>query len=155
MELIEAGLGQARAATRSPHLVARLQLTGRTPLAWKLRRDRDLLLAEIEQRAEGLGQAWIEKIELSTEAPAATGTTLAADPVSELGALMQRDILPAAATRQDIRQMVEDLRNELPAEIRGFAGDDAAELDAFVERLLADGSQDILARLRSDSAGHD
>jgi len=155
MELIEAGLGQARAATRSPHLVARLQLTGRTPLAWKLRRDRDLLLAEIEQRAESLGQAWIEKIELSTEAPAATGTTLAADPVSELGALMQRDILPAAATRQDIRQMVEDLRNELPAEIRGFAGDDAAELDAFVERLLADGSQDILARLRSDSAGQD
>jgi hypothetical protein len=51
--------------------------------------------------------------------------------------------------------MVEDLRNELPAEIRGFAGDDAAELDAFVERLLADGSEDILARLRADSAGQD
>lgn len=155
MKQIETGLGQARAETRSPHLVVRLHLTGRTQLAWKLRRDRDLLLTEIEQRAEGLGQAWIEKIELSTEVPVAAGTTLAADPVSELGALMQRDILPSAATKQDIQQMVEDLRNDLPAEIRGFAGDDAAELDAFVERLLADGSQDILARLRSDSAGHD
>lgn len=152
MDIIETRLGQVRIQTRSPHLVARLQLTGRTPLAWKLRRDRDLLLAEIEQRAEGLGQAWIEKIELATQAPALSGSTHAADPVSELGALIERDVLQAAATRRDIRQMVEDLRNELPVEVRGFAGDDADDLDAFVERLLADGSQDILARLRSDSA---
>jgi DNA repair exonuclease SbcCD nuclease subunit len=155
MEMIEASLGELREATRSPHLVARLVLTGSTALAWKLRRDRDLLLAEIEQRAEGLGRTWIEKIDLSTNAPAAPPNMLIADPVSELGALMQRDILHATATRHDIRQMVEDLRNELPAEIRGFAGDDAAELDAFVERLLADGSEDILARLRADSAGQD
>ena len=114
-----------------------------------------MLLAEIEQRAEGLGQTWIEKIELGTDAPAAPLSVQTADPVSELGVLMQRDIISAAATRHDIRQMVEDLRNELPAEIRGFAGDDAAELDAFVDRLLADGSQDILARLRADSAGQD
>jgi len=155
MDRIETALGQARHLTRSPHLVARLHLTGRSPLSWRLRRDRDLLLAEIEQRAEGLGRTWIEKIELATEAPTQAGQTSAADPVSELGLLMQRDILPATATHQEVRQMVEDLRNDLPAEIRGFAGEDAAGLDAFVERLLADGSQDILARLRADSAGPD
>lgn len=155
MERIETAMGEARDRTRAPHLVARVQLSGRTPLAWKLRRDRDLLLAEAEQRAEGMGQTWIEKIEIATEAPAQTGGVSAADPVNELGELMRLDILPAAATLQDIRQLVEDLRNDLPAEIRGFAGDDEAGLEAFVERLLADGSADILARLRSDSAGAD
>lgn len=155
MERIETALGLVRDATRAPHLVARLQLSGRTPLAWKLRRDRDLLLAEAEQRAEGLGHAWIEKIEIATEAPVETASALTADPVSELGELMRLDILPAVATVQDIRQLVDDLRNELPAEIRGFAGDDDAGLEAFVGRLLAEGSADILARLRSDSAGTD
>src|SRR5690606_10983706 len=67
-ELIEQSIGVARDRTRSAHLVARLQLTGATPLAWQLRRDRDLLLAETEQRAEGLGRAWIEKIEIATAA---------------------------------------------------------------------------------------
>lgn len=155
MDRIETDLGVACDATRASHLVARLQLIGRTSLAWKLRRDRDLLLAEAEQRAEGLGHAWIEKIEIATEALAESGSAVTADPVSELGALMRRDILPAAATLQDVRQLVEDLRNELPADIRGFAGDDEAGLDAFVGRLLAEGSADILARLRSDSAETD
>jgi len=155
MDAIETALGTARDLTRSPHLVARLRLTGGTSLAWQLRRDRDLLLAEAEQRAEGLGKAWIEKIEIAAEAPIETDSAIAADPVTELGALMRGDIGLAAGTRQDVRQLVEDLRNELPVEIRGFAGDDEAGLEAFVERLLAEGSQDILARLRSDGAGAD
>ncbi len=153
MEAIANELGKMRNQTRSAHLVARLHLVGATALSWKLRRDRDLLLAEIEQRAEGLGRAWIEKIEIATEAPKASSAGLAADPVSELGLLMEQTIIPAASTRQDVREMVEDLRNELPAEIRGFAGDDEAGLVSFVERLLAESSQDILARLRSDNAG--
>lgn len=155
MERIETALGIARDRIRAPHMVARLQLSGQTAVAWKLRRDRDLLLAEAEQRAEGLGRAWIEKIDIATEAQSQTNTTMTADPLSELDVLMQRDILPAAATLHDIREMVEDLRSELPADIRGFAGDDEAGLDAFVERLLAEGSADILARLRSDSARTD
>lgn len=155
MGVVATALGAARDAARTPHLVARLQLTGRTPIAWKLRRDSDLLMAEIEHRAEGLGGAWIEKIEIATGAPAASGPVVLADPVAELGALMQRAILPAAATRDDVLQLVEDLRNELPAEVRGFAGDDEAGLSDFVDRLLTEGSEDIIARLRSDHAGTD
>jgi len=153
MDAIANQLGKLRDQTRSAHLVARLHLVGSTPLSWKLRRDRDLLLAETEQRVEGLGRAWIEKIEIATEAPRASSSGLAADPVNELGLLMERDIMSSPATRQDVRQMVEDLRNDLPAEVRGFAGDDEAALLDFVDRLLAESSQDILARLRSDTAG--
>jgi DNA repair exonuclease SbcCD nuclease subunit len=155
MGRIEAALGVVRSATRAPHLVARVQLTGRTALAWRLRRDRDLLLAETEQRGEGLGHVWIEKIEIATETPLPTGSSVLADPVSELGELMRRDILSAPVTLADVKHLVEDLRSELPAEIRSFAGSDEAELDSFVELLLAEGSADILARLRSDSIGTD
>ena len=155
MGRIEAALGAARNATRAPHLVARLQLNGRTAMAWRLRRDRDLLLAETEQRAEGLGQVWIEKIEIATEAPSQASNSVLADPVNELGELMRRDILTAPMTLADVKHLVEDLRSELPAEIRNFAGSDEAELDSFVELLLAEGSADILARLRSDNAGTD
>ena len=155
MGRIEAALGAARNATRAPHLVARLQLNGRTAMAWRLRRDRDLLLAETEQRAEGLGQVWIEKIEIATEAPSQASSSVLADPVNELGELMRRDILTAPMTLADVKHLVEDLRSELPAEIRNFAGSDEAELDSFVELLLAEGSADILARLRSDNAGTD
>lgn len=153
MNTIASELEKIRDRVRSAHLVARLQLVGSTSLGWKLLRDRDLLLAEVEQRAEGVGRAWIEKIEIGTQAPKANSVSMAADPVTELGLLMERDIMPAPGTRKDVQQMVEDLRNELPAEIRGFAGDDEAGLASFVERLLAEGSQDILARLRSDSTG--
>jgi len=152
VEAIEAGLAAARAMTRSPHLVGRLLLIGHTSLAWKLRRDRDLLLADAEQRAEGLGKTWIEKIEIATEAPRASGSVAAADPVVELGALMASDIAPAAATRQDVRQLVEDLRADLPPEIRGFAGEDEAEFEAFIDQLLAEGGDDIIARLKLDGA---
>ncbi|HEY0032782.1 MAG TPA: DNA repair exonuclease, partial [Devosia sp.] len=98
MGRIEAALGAARNATRAPHLVARLQLNGRTAVAWRLRRDRDLLLAETEQCAEGLGQVWIEKIEIATEAPSQASSSVLADPVNELGELMRRDILTAPMT---------------------------------------------------------
>jgi len=154
MDAIEGQLATARATTRSPHLVARLSLTGRTPLAWQLRRDRDLVLTEAEQRAEGIGATWIEKLEISAQAPSEQGNGSAADPVLELGALMLADIGANSAARLEVRQLVEDLRNDLPAEIRGFAGKDEAELEAFVERLLSEGSQDIVARLRHDGAGN-
>ncbi|MDB5473046.1 MAG: repair exonuclease [Devosia sp.] len=155
MDRIEARLGQVRAKTRSPHLVARLELRGLTSLNWRLRRDRDLVASEAEQRAEGLGRTWIEKIEIATKAPIEHEGVVGGDPVLELGALMQAEISGAASTHADVRQMVEDLRNDLPAEIRGFMGADAAELDAFVALLLAEGSQDIVARLKHDTPGTD
>jgi DNA repair protein SbcD/Mre11 len=148
-ELIEQGIGVARDRTRSPHLVGRLQLTGATPLSWQLRRDRDLLLAETEQRAEGLGKTWIEKIEVVTTAPANTpagGAT--ADPVQELGDLMRSDIIRQHGVREAVRDLVNELRDDLPPEARGFSGDDEAAFEALIDQLLTEGSEDMLARLK-------
>lgn len=152
-ELIEQGMGIARDRTRSPHLVGRLRLTGATPLSWQLRRDGDLLLAETEQRAEGLGKAWIEKIEIATTAPVNTpagGTT--ADPVLELGELMRSDIIRQHGVREAVRDLVKELRDDLPPEARGFSGDDEAAFEALVDQLLTEGSEDMLARLKPEGA---
>ena len=150
-ELIEQGIGLARDRTRSPHLVGRLRVTGATPLSWQLRRDRDLLLAETEQRAEGLGKTWIEKIEIATTAPvtAPVGGT-AADPVLELGELMRSDIITQHGVREAVRDLVKELRDDLPPEARGFSGDNETAFEALIDQLLTEGSEDMLARLKPD-----
>lgn len=153
IDLIEKEMAGARDRTRSQHLVGRLRLDGITPLTWQLRRDRDLLLAEIEHRAEGIGKTWVDKIEIVTRMPAATSAGEAtADPVLELGALMHGDIVRQHGIRELVRDLVTELRNDLPVDLRAFAGDDEAALEVFIDRLLADGSDEILARLASASA---
>lgn len=152
-EFIEEGLGLVRDRTRSAHLVGRLLLTGSTPLSWQLRRDRDLLLAEVAQRAEGLVKTWIEKIEIATTAPVSTpvgGVT--ADPVLELGELMHRDIIHLHSVREAVRDLVKELRDDLPPEARGFSGNDEAAFEALVDQLLTEGSEDMLARLKPEAS---
>ena len=151
VDLIEEGMGIARDRTRSEHLVGRLRLTGATPVSWRLRRDRDLLLAETEQRAEGLGKTWIEKIELVATAPVRTPVGSApADPVLELGHLMRSDIIHQHGVREAVRDLVKELRDDLPPEARGFSGDDEAAFETLIDQLLSEGSEDILARLKPE-----
>jgi DNA repair exonuclease SbcCD nuclease subunit len=152
-ELIEQSIGVARDRTRSAHLVGRLRLTGATPLSWQLRRDGDLLLAETEQRAEGLGKTWIEKIEIATTAPVSTPVGGApADPVLELGELMRSDIIHQHGVREGVRELVKELRDDLPPEARGFSGDDEAAFEGLVDQLLTEGSEDMLARLKPEAS---
>ena len=153
VERIEQGLAEQRERTRGEHLVARLTIEGQTPLSWQLRRDRDLLQTELEARAEGLHRTWIEKIELATTAPGLTHSTgSAADPVVELGALMRDDIMRQSGMRDLVRDLVKDLRDDLPPDARGFTGKTEAEFEALVDQLLAEGGDDILARLRASAA---
>ena len=150
---IEDAMGVTRDRTRSAHLVGRLRLTGATPLSWQLRRDRDLLLAETEQRAEGIGKTWIEKIEIATTAPISTSTgNPSADPVLELGELVRNDIIHQHGVREAIRDLVKELRDDLPPEARGFSGDNEAAFEALVDQLLSEGSEDMLARLKPEAS---
>ncbi len=153
IETIDRALGEARDRTASDHLVARLTVTGETALAFRLRRDRDLLLTELEQRAATLGRTWIDKIELATTAPAPATATASADPVVELGELMRTDSLRRHDIRESVRALVELVRDDLPPDARRFAGEDEAEFEAFLDRLLSDGREDILARLTPADGG--
>lgn len=144
-------LAAARAETRSRHAVLRLKLTGHSPLAFALRRDADLFRTEMEHRAEGIGDTWIDRIELALER-AVMSTPGAADPVAELGDLLSTDVLARPAFRDDVREMVRDLLDDLPPESRRFAGETEADFEAFLDRLLAESGEDVLARL-AGSAG--
>ena len=146
---IEAVLVKQRARTQSEHLVGRLKLVGNTPLGWRLRRDMDLLQAEAEQRAQGIGRTWVEKIELGV-CPADLVQTLAiADPLVELGELMQTEVMTSQSFREDIRQMVQDLLDDLPADSRKFAGNNELEFYAFIDDLVVQSGDDIIARLKA------
>ena len=143
---IEAALADQRHRTQSPHLVARLRISGSTPLSWKLRRDSDLLQTEAEQRAGQLGRTWIEKIELAVQPPTAIVATTA-DPVVELGQLMRDEVIARPGFRDDVGRMVRDLLDDLPPESRGFAGQDEAAFNAFIDSLMLTGTDDITARM--------
>lgn len=146
--LIGRALEDERSRTRSPHLVARLKLTGASDLAFLIRRDLDLLRTEAEQRAEGIGRAWIDKIELDLHA-AVEPRAGSADPVFELAALMQAEIVTGHGFREDVREMVLEMRDYLPAEARRFTGNSEEELDAFIDWLMRESGEDIVARLKS------
>jgi DNA repair protein SbcD/Mre11 len=151
--LIETALASQRERTASPHFVARLRLVGRTPLSWQIRRDIDLMQAEAEQRSDRIGRTWIEKLELAVEAPLTGAETATADPVVELGALMRDEVIARSGFREDVREMVRDLLADLPAESRDFAGRDEAGFERFIDTLLAQGAEDIAARMKTADRG--
>ncbi|QND54574.1 DNA repair exonuclease (plasmid) [Phyllobacterium sp. 628] len=146
---IETALAGQRDKTRSDHLVGRLKLTGNTTLAWQLRRDADLLQAEAEQRAQGIGRTWVEKIELAVRPLDETATATTADPLVELGHLMHADVMTSHGFREDVRQMIKDLLDDLPPESRKFAGNSEVEFETFIDELMTQSGDDIIARLKS------
>lgn len=148
IDAIETALETQRGLTASPHLVARLIVSGATPLSFQLRRDRDLLQAEAEQRAERVGHSAVEKIELDIR-PLSEPKATTADPVVELDQLMRGQVMSGHGFRSDIRQMVSDLLDDLPPEARKFAGNDEAGFEAFLDGLMTESSDDIIARLRA------
>lgn len=146
VDLATTALEEGRTAARSRHAVLRLRLEGRSPLAFALRRDADLFRTEMDHRAEGIGATWIDRIEMAVEgaAPAASGGS---DPVAELSGLMRGEVLVRPSFRDDIREMVKDLLDDLPPESRRFAGGSEEEFEAFLDRLLRDSGDDVIARL--------
>lgn len=148
---ITAALERARETTRSEHLVARLKLTGTTPLAWRIRRDADLLRAEADERAAAVGRSWIDKVEIDGLLPPAkhpsTQAPTQADPLSELRRLVDEEVAASPELASAAQGIVEELRTQLPPECRHILGRDEAEFNALIADLVAEGAQDVLARL--------
>ena len=137
-----AAMGDALAAARETapceHLVARVQVEGDSPLAWRLRVDADLLLAEAKARAERLGNTWVETVETDVRPPSAPGDTTgatAADPVAELRALILDEVTPSPAFRQQMREIGETVRGHLPKDAAAHLGQTEAAFDTELARL--------------------
>ncbi|TIS35670.1 MAG: DNA repair exonuclease [Mesorhizobium sp.] len=148
---VRVALEQLRSHVRSRHALARVDLTGASPLSWQLIRDRDLLLAEAQQVAGQLGDTWIEKLDLDVVSPGTETVEDTADPIFELAASMRGDAA-SEAFRAEARAFIQKTVAELPAEGRDFAGKSEAELDIFLDRALARGIDQVTARLKAGAS---
>jgi exonuclease SbcD len=153
VDSIEREIIAVRDATSAPHLVGRLVLRGQTDLSWRMRRDRDLLRTDIEHRLGSSGRTWIDKIEIATAAcrgmATASGTP---DPVDELGTLIRDEIRSRHDVRESVAALIKEIRDDLPPDARRFCGDDEAGFDDFVDRLLGESGEEIVARLAQGGA---
>ncbi|MFC6444641.1 metallophosphoesterase family protein [Shinella zoogloeoides] len=149
LDRVETALGAAKAAAGA-HLVARLSLTGTTPLGWRLRRDEDLLSGELQNLAASLGDCWIEAVELAVVQPQAV-TEADAGPLAELGRLMHDDVAASHAYREELRETLGDLLRQLPREARSLLAPDEAAEEALLAELALHGADAVLARLGGES----
>jgi exonuclease SbcD len=144
------GLADARSGVTADHLVVRVRLTGRTVLAWQIRRDRDLLRAEMDRVCETIGACWIEQLEIGCAAPDADAS-VAGHALGELGGLIDRNIIGTPAFLTEVAAIAADLLDQLPPECRKSFGADEAARDALLAALADEGVADVLARLHGAS----
>ena len=147
-DAVGTALGRMRDAVASEHLVARLKLTGTTPLAWRLRRDADLLRAEVIRQAEGLKGTWIDKVEVECRQGEVSLGPVGLDPVEELRRLMG-EVIQDEAYRAEIFGIADDLRGQLPSECRSVVGDSPEAFSRILAEAAADGVDEVLARLKA------
>ncbi|UUP17094.1 metallophosphoesterase family protein [Nitratireductor thuwali] len=143
-------LERARAGAASDHLVARVRLTGTSPLAWRMRRDVDLLKTEADDRASVAGRCWVEKLEVQSQPPSGTQSA-SGDPLIELRCLISAEVAGSDAFKAAALEAAEELRGQLPAECRHILGEDEAELDLIVANLLVEGADNVVARLHAEA----
>lgn len=143
---------KAAAGTVSDQTVLRVVLTGKTPLAWRMRRDHDLLCEQIGELARAIGPVWIEKIENRLSAPVAEtdATGARTELLSIIRGLAGEDAFLDRAARA-----VEDLVADLPPEIRHDFGQTEAARAALALALLEEGTEEIGARMMADRTGGD
>ncbi len=146
---IGAGLERERERVDADHLVVRLELRGATGLAWRLRRDRDLVKAEADGRASAIGKTWIEEVDVTATADGEAAEPVG--PVDELATEM-RNVSASEGFRRHALDMVDGLVRALPSEARRAFGDNEAERGAIIEALIAEGREATIAHLRGGAA---
>ena len=151
VQFIGAALQQNAGTVTAEHGVFRVLLTGQTALAWRIRRDADLLMEELQAKAISIGQTWIEKLEIACE-PLLENLNSKSDPLHDLYHLVHEDVLSTPAFQAEAQKIAEELKAQLPAECRDIFGQDEAEFQAIVDGLVKVGAENVIARLQSDES---
>ena len=150
-ERLGARLERARAGVRADHLVARLELTGGTPLNWRLRREEELVDTEARHCAGAAGKTWIEKVELATGDLA--GARADAGAVAELAGTMSGSVSRSEEFRAQANGIMEEIERALPPEARRALGDSAEKREKTLAGLIDEGCETVLARLHEGGSG--
>lgn len=139
-------LEHLRSTVAADHLVARIQLEGINPLAWRIRRDLDLIRTEMETRGAMIGNVWIDKVQ--TSCAERGDIERSAGALAELKSIIADDVLRSPAYQQQLVSIAEELRGQLPAELRDIFGTDEGAFRSVLGNYGRDGSQEVIARLR-------
>jgi len=138
--LLELGSGIS-----AEHVVARIEVTGSTELAWRIRRDIDLLRTELETQGSIIGNVWVEKVRVAASRPQQVLPSPGA--LVELEAIISREIHGSVDFRSEMISIADELRSQLPAELRDFFGRDQAASDSLMAKFAEDGAAQVMARL--------
>ena len=145
---IAEAMEKERETASCSHLIGRLHLSGKTPLAWRIRRDLDLLTEEARNRASAIGRCSVEKVEIDCSGPDRS-SGLAADPLSELRSLIDKDVIGSDAFQAEVEQIAVELRGQLPPECRSILGLDEEAEKAVIADMISEGADDVIARLHA------
>lgn len=146
----ETAIGEARDALHADYLVARLEMRGKSALASRLRRDRDVLIEEARQSAAGIGKVFIESVVIDVCAPSAETVPTGYDPITELRTFIEASARSTDAVCASAFEILTDLQRQLPPDLRDSFGESDEELRRSVERFLEVGGEEVLARLEAD-----
>ena len=145
-------LRNARHGVTTEHLVARLHLTGATPLAWRVRQDIDILTEEARQQASIVGACWIEKLETSCQSSNAIAEG-SSDPLLELSHLIESEVIGSDVFQKELVRIADELRRKLPVECRNIFGSDESALKDNLMLLAREGTEDTIAHLHTGEKG--
>ena len=140
---------RAEAATVRDSAILRLTLTGATPRAWQMRRDRDTWAEILQQMAQDTGTLWIEKLALNVSAP--TAAVSPGDAVAEVQRIMAQ-IATEDGFRNAARQELEQMLAVLPQARRAELAPDAATQAVLLDRLANDAILAMTAAMRGADA---
>ncbi|NEH97004.1 metallophosphoesterase family protein [Rhizobium leguminosarum] len=128
------------------HVVARVELKGSSEFAWLIRRDADLLRTELETHASDIGNVWIEKLVTSPVAPRREEARSGA--LEELQSIVDTEIRGSISYLEEVRSIADEMRSQLPPELRDMFGKDEASFETLLSQFAKDGASQVLARLR-------
>jgi len=128
------------------HLVLRLRLIGSTPLAWRIRRDLEVLFEEVKRKVEDENRIWIDKVENRTQ-----GEVVEAENAGLVGTLEKmikdKDSIYKLA-QSDLELYSEALSKALPVGTKKWVeGDSDQERLAILHELAIEGTNNVLAHL--------
>lgn len=155
IELIMESYEQASLACSADHLVARVILSGNTPLAWQLQRDKDLLVDELESRLDEEAHRWLDKLIINCEPPIDATDLELSGPQIELNTLMLEEIDQSADLISDAKKTIDAMLKSLPSELRAKFGNTDAELEEIIKSHARQGCQQLTANLHASDLSED
>jgi hypothetical protein len=132
---------------KANHLIARVQLRGRSSLSARMRRDRDVLIEEVRMAALRSGSIFIEDVLINVEPPLIPGNASLTDPVSELRRILTQDGADQSPSVADAMSLMTNLQKDLPPELRDVFGEDEERSRKIIEHFMSEGAAEVLARL--------